>query len=202
MSVTASSERGWAGLFRTVFKRSRNAMVLLDAQRRHVDVNGAYIGMLGYPRTAFLGRPAWDFVAGGPLASEAEWRKMLVGGDFTGQADLVRSDGGTVTVQYAAHPETVTGRRYMLFVALQTSRRGRNIPDVRTPPAGVTALSAREMEVVGMLAEGGTSADIAAALHVSNNTVRTHVRNAMAKLDVRSRAQLVAKALGEGLVLR
>jgi DNA-binding CsgD family transcriptional regulator len=42
---------------------------------------------------------------------------------------------------------------------------------------------------------------MADALNVSENTIRTHVRNAMAKLDVRSRAQLVAKVMGEGLAL-
>ena len=68
------------------------------------------------------------------------------------------------------------------------------------PTAGL--LSKREIEVVGMIAQGATSYEIANALHVSNNTVRTHVRNAMAKLDVRSRAQLVAKVMAEGLVLR
>jgi DNA-binding CsgD family transcriptional regulator len=156
-------------------------MALLDDGRRHVDVNGAMIGLLGHPRSAMIGRPAWEFVVGGPIATEQEWQAMLDGPDFTGQADLRRSDGGRVTVQFAAHPEVITGRRLMLFVALQTSRR--------------------EIEIVGMVAQGATSAEIADALHLSNNTVRTHVRNAMVKLDVRSRAQLVAKAMGEGLVL-
>ena len=38
---------GWASLFWQAFRRSRNAMVLLDEQRRHVDVNGAYLQLLG-----------------------------------------------------------------------------------------------------------------------------------------------------------
>ena len=36
---------------------------------------------------------------------------------------------------------------------------------------------------------------------MSQNTVRTHVRNAMVKLNVHSRAQLVAKSLGDGIAL-
>ena len=175
-------------------------MALLDERRNNVDVNGALIGLLGYPRTALIGHPIWEFVAHGPLASEREWQAMLSGPDFTGHADLVGADGDRVTVQYAAHPEIVTGRRLMLFVALDTSRHGRFMrPAAARPNAG--SLSQREVEVVGMIAQGATSYEIANALHVSNNTVRTHVRNAMAKLDVRSRAQLVAKVMAEGLVL-
>jgi len=198
---TAEAQAGWSGLFRTAFKRSRNPMALLDERRRHVDVNGSMIGLLGHPRTALIGHPVYEFVAGGPLATEQEWQEALMGPDFTGQADLIRADGGTVTVQFAAHPEVVTGRRLMLFVALQTSRRGRDMSAVSRPPTTASALSRREIEIVGMVAQGGTSAEIAEALHLSNNTVRTHVRNAMNKLDVRSRAQLVAKVMGEGLVL-
>ena len=44
-------------------------------------------------------------------------------------------------------------------------------------------------------------AEIADELHLSHDTVRTHIRNAMAKTGARSRAHLVAKALGEGLVV-
>jgi DNA-binding CsgD family transcriptional regulator len=43
-----------------------------------------------------------------------------------------------------------------------------------------------------------TSAEIADELHIAHNTVRTHVRNAMVKVNARSRSHLVAVALGEG----
>jgi DNA-binding NarL/FixJ family response regulator len=176
-------------------------MVLLDGRRRHVDVNGAYIGLLGYPRTALLDHPIYEFVAEGPLLSPNEWRKTLTRGQFVGQADLIRSDAGTVTVQFAAHTEVVTGRNLVLFVALETSRRGRRLPEVPPDPASTSALTARELEIVRMIAHGGTTPQIADDLHLSQNTVRTHVRNAMVKLNVRSRAQLVAKSLGDGVAL-
>jgi len=38
-------------------------------------------------------------------------------------------------------------------------------------------------------------------LHIAHETARTHVRNAMTKLGARSSAQLVAKALGDGIAL-
>ena len=49
-----------------------------------------------------------------------------------------------------------------------------------------------------LVAAGQTGPEIADHLHISHATVRTHVRNAMAKVGARSRAHLVAKALGDG----
>jgi DNA-binding CsgD family transcriptional regulator len=56
-------------------------------------------------------------------------------------------------------------------------------------------LSSREREVVEMLAGGASGADIAERLVLSPETVRTHIRNAMAKLGASSRAQAVALAV-------
>ena len=63
------------------------------------------------------------------------------------------------------------------------------------------SLSMREREVVRLVALGNTGPEIAGELQISHDTVRTHARNAMLKVGARSRAHLVAKALGEGLVL-
>ena len=58
-------------------------------------------------------------------------------------------------------------------------------------------LSEREREIVRLVALGSTGPEIADELHIAHDTVRTHVRNAMTKVGARSRAQLVAKVLGE-----
>ena len=63
------------------------------------------------------------------------------------------------------------------------------------------ALSVREREVVRLVAEGATGKEIADELQISHETVRTHVRNAMTKVGARSRAHLVAKALGADLLI-
>jgi PAS domain S-box-containing protein len=192
---------GWAGLFSEAFKQSKNAMVLVDEQRCHVDVNGAYLKLLGYRRADVIGRPVYRFVAGGPLASKEEWEAALAAGPFTGEAELVRADGGSVAVQWAAHPETVTGRRLVLFVALSTSRSGERFRRTEFP-APAKPLSDREREIVRLVALGGTGPEIADDLQIAHDTVRTHVRNAMIKVGARSRAHLVAKAMGDGTALR
>ena len=192
---------GWSGLFRAAFKSSRNPMVLLDGDRRQVDVNGAYLKLLGYRRADVLGRPVYEIVKGGPVMSAAEWHAMIDLGQFTGTGELVAADGTTVNVQYAAHTELVTGRQLVLFVAVSTSRIGRHFRRDVSDHSKLGELTDRELEIVRLVALGESGPEIAADLHIAHNTVRTHVRNAMTKLGARSRAHLVAKALGEGLVL-
>jgi DNA-binding CsgD family transcriptional regulator len=175
-------------------------MVLLDRSRRHVDFNGAYQRMMGYPRGRLLGRPVYEFIAGGPMASEAEWTDELARGDFSGEADFLVAGGATVAVQFAATVEVITGRHLVLFVALNTSRWGRHFRGRTLVEAEHLPLSPREREVVRLIAMGSTSPEIAEELRIAHDTARTHARNAMSKIGARSRAHLVAKALGEGLV--
>jgi PAS domain S-box-containing protein len=192
---------GWAALFWSAFKSSRNPMVLLDEQRRNVDVNGAYLKLAGYTRNEVIGRPVWEFVVDGPRATERQWERAIARGELSGQTELVCADGTSVTVQYAGHTEVATGRRLVLFVVLSTSRWGRH--SRREPQTGGgETLSAREREIVRLVAAGQTGPEIAEQLHISHATVRTHVRNAMAKVGARSRAHLVAKALGDGHALQ
>jgi PAS domain S-box-containing protein len=191
---------GWAALFWGAFKGSRNAMVLLDERRRHVEVNGAYLKLVGLARDELIGRPVWDLVVGGPQLSEREWNETIARGEFSGEAAVMCADGTQVTIQYAGHTEVVTGERRVLFVALSTSRWGRH-PRRPARVAAPDALSGREREIVRLVAAGETGPEIAEQLHISHATVRTHVRNAMAKVGARSRAHLVAKALGDGHAL-
>jgi DNA-binding NarL/FixJ family response regulator len=62
-----------------------------------------------------------------------------------------------------------------------------------------SALGPREREVLQLLAEGLTSSAIARGLFISPNTVDTHRRNIMKKLDVHNIAQLTKYAIREGL---
>jgi DNA-binding NarL/FixJ family response regulator len=70
------------------------------------------------------------------------------------------------------------------------------------PPAApaLGELTAREREVVGLVAAGLSNEDIAHRIYVSQSTVKTHVARAMTKLGARDRAQLVVIAYESGLV--
>ncbi len=61
-------------------------------------------------------------------------------------------------------------------------------------------LSIREMEVLECLAKGLTTAQTAAELFISENTVKTHVRHILEKLEASNRAEAVSKAAQMGLI--
>jgi DNA-binding NarL/FixJ family response regulator len=69
----------------------------------------------------------------------------------------------------------------------------------KTVESDVT-LTARQREILRHLAEGLSNAEIASALNISINTVRTHVQALHDRLEVKSRVQAVAKAFREGLI--
>ncbi len=62
------------------------------------------------------------------------------------------------------------------------------------------ALSKREMDVLKCLAKGMTSAQIASDLFISENTVKTHVRHILDKLEAANRAEAVSRAIQLGII--
>ena len=61
-------------------------------------------------------------------------------------------------------------------------------------------LSKRELEILGLLAQGHSNQEIAAKLFVSLSTVKTHIQNLFEKLDVKRRIQAVEKARSLNLI--
>jgi DNA-binding NarL/FixJ family response regulator len=70
-----------------------------------------------------------------------------------------------------------------------------------TAPVGLEHLTARERQVMALVAQGLSNVQIAAHLHLSTATVKTHVARALMKLGVHDRAQLVSVAYETGLVV-
>jgi DNA-binding NarL/FixJ family response regulator len=64
----------------------------------------------------------------------------------------------------------------------------------------LSKLSAREREVLGLIAQGARTAEIAEALVISSETARTHVQNMLGKLDVHSRLEAATFVIENGLL--
>jgi DNA-binding NarL/FixJ family response regulator len=70
----------------------------------------------------------------------------------------------------------------------------------RIPEEEITALTQREQEVLGLVAQGATDQEIAQSLTISIHTVKSHMRNILAKLQLGHRHQAAQFALREGLI--
>ena len=98
----------------------------------------------------------------------------------------------------------------VFLAAVRAAARGQSVLDpqvagsvlqdlVRGGPLG-DDLSEREKDVLRQLAHGRTNREIAQALHVSEETVKTHVGNILSKLQLSHRTQAVIYALKQGIV--
>jgi PAS domain S-box-containing protein len=187
-----SEGAGWERLFWLVFERTSNPIALLDDQRRFVEVNAAALSLFGAERQDLIGTSMADRVRPEQRSvSASEWEAFLGSGEYSGTRTLVRVDGAEVRIDFAARMAVVDGRSLAIYVIARDDPSC--LPTLAL--AGELPLTNREREVVTLIALGAETAQIAEELHISSETVRTHIRNAMSRLGAHTRAQLVAIAL-------
>ncbi len=121
-----------------------------------------------------------------------EARALLADGDRDAAADRLAS---------AVQDATRAGAEHLLALVADLGRRSRlrvlaAVPDDVNP----YRLTRRELDVLGLVAEGLTDRAIGARLYISHRTVERHVSNLLAKLDAGRRSELVATAHRERLL--
>jgi DNA-binding NarL/FixJ family response regulator len=85
-------------------------------------------------------------------------------------------------------------------VHLDSAVAGQLVRRISAPRIGLTALTAREREILALVAEGHPNRKIAERLVISERTARTHVSNVLNKLQLSSRTQAALFAIREGLI--
>jgi DNA-binding NarL/FixJ family response regulator len=99
-------------------------------------------------------------------------------------------------VRVVARGEALLSPSVTRRVIQEVTRHHRRVPR----PPDLDRLTQRELEVLRLVAEGLTNAEIAAQLYVSEATVKTHTSNVLSKLGLRDRVQAVIFAYRHGLV--
>ena len=190
---------GWESFFWLLFERTTNPIVIVDEARKVVEMNGAALKLFGRSRGEMIGIPIVELLKPSERAeSDAGWEELVSVGEYEATRTFIRPDGTEIRLALAGRMATLGRRRLAVYVTL---RHGDSW--TVTPPRKPTQreLTPREREMVTMIAMGQGSMEIAAELGISIETVRTHVRNAMGKLGVHTRAELVAVVLCDETVM-
>lgn len=140
------------------------------------------------------------------LAGNGRW--MFVAASFEETAHLARAvaEGASAAISLGARPEEmqlalqalISGHGFYLSPSsarwMAEAALARSEPHAEERPSDLPALTAREQEVLYLVSEGLSNEEIARALTISANTVRTHLHSLALKLETNSRASLIAKA--------
>jgi DNA-binding CsgD family transcriptional regulator len=177
---------------------STTAMVVTDEERRIVEANATAAHVLDAPLDAIVGRRLDDFTGNDDdFDLDAYWTRLMREGTVSGSYPARTLGGSERPVLLAATSNVTPGRHMVVF----THQAEGPASDDRRSRSRAASLSPRERDVLRLVAEGLTDAQIAERLEVANDTARTHTRNALQKLGARTRAHAVALAMRSGELL-
>lgn len=170
-------------------------MVIADDERRYVAANGAACLLLRLPEEEILKLRIEALVSPRHRSSVAElWDSFLREGTQKGTIELAMLDGALVEVEYSATAHIEPGRHLAIWMFPPGLFEDSKPEQARTR----RVLTAREREVLGMVAMGMGSSWIAATLGVAPSTVDNHVRHCLQKLGARNRAHAIVLGLVAG----
>jgi len=192
--------------FRGAFDAAPIGMALASPDGRWLKVNHALCELVGYTEGELLTIRFQDITHPDDLAADMALGVRLLAGEFSWyqmEKRYIRKDGSVLWIHLSVSLVRDDDGTPAYSVAQildidERKRRELEAEEFRLQHPSAGALSPREREVLGLLAHGKTSAEVGVDLGVAEETVQTHVRRAMAKLDARSRTQAVASAIRLG----
>jgi DNA-binding CsgD family transcriptional regulator len=178
---------------------SPQVLLVVDDDGICIEASLGACRLLGASRDEVVGRELGELLE--PASRErlaSYWSAVRRNGGRAGTFTL--APPASVDVSATVTPQLLPSRHLVaLESALDSDSDGDGNGRFAHPAAG-RGPTARERQVLEMLADGATDDQIAASLALSPATVQSHVRNAKAKLGARTRAQAVALALQRGLI--
>jgi DNA-binding CsgD family transcriptional regulator len=204
-SVGAAAEAvlraaGEAREVKRILERSHVPMVMVDARRRYVEANRparlAFRFSLDELRTFAI-----DDLTPPRLDRDLEqaWARLLDTGCVAGRYQVAGRDGSWLDIVYCSLADVLPGLHLIAFSPADWPEHELDPVEDDHPDASAS-LTPRELEVVALAAEGHSGPQIAQELVLSPATVNTHFKNIYRKLEVRTRAAAVAKAMRLGMI--
>jgi DNA-binding NarL/FixJ family response regulator len=147
------------------------------------------------------------------FAMDSRVQRILMTGHAGLQMAIDAVNHGKITA-FLTKPTPAVSIRSVVFAAIQTYNQNREIAaqelgapakinPLKTNPLSSeldVPLSVKELEVLALLAKGFSNDEIAAELNITVGTAKSHLHSLLGKMDVTSRAKIVAKAMELGLV--
>jgi PAS domain S-box-containing protein len=185
-------------------------MLIVDDQRRYVTANAPACSLFGMAPEEVPWHRIDDFTPEQDRQRLAEqWDAFLANGGMEGWYHLRLPDGSLLPVEFSATANVLPPGRHLSVViplggatddAGSEVRREATWTRLVAPNAEQVPLTAREHEVIVLVAAGLQGGEIAARLGVAPETIKSHVQNAMTKLGAHTRAHAVAIALSTGQI--
>ena len=181
------------------------AVLVVNDRRRCAEANEQACELIGLSRDEILGRRLDSLLKPDMRGRLSHvWTAFAEEGGHAGPFTLANGN----EIQIALTPNLMPDRHLLVLSPIAAGAgpspsdalADQELPSDEIEPTPVRPPSARELEVLTLLAEGATDPQIAKQLELSPATVQTHVRNAKAKLGARTRAQAVALVLERGLI--
>ena len=186
--------------FRQAFKQAPFGVALIDHNGRVTNANAALCDFLGYAREELLGMPYSSLIHPDDVASDLEQARQLAAGtvpSYRLRLRYVTKQGGEVYGTVAA--TTILneeGKPLYDMRAVEDNTQRRRLERELASLAVIAkerlaALTPREVEVLELLDETTTAAELGAQIFVSGRTVESHLSHAYRKLGVRTRAEAI-----------